>query len=76
MSEQLSTNVVIHKEKVGDKEMYVAECEELSISDFGETPEEAIINLKKALQLLISVEPEKAIPLKKEEPLLTTKLYL
>ena len=76
MAEELSCNVTIHKEEMDGKSVYVAECEELSINDFGDTPEEAINNLKEALKLLISVEPEKAEPLKKQEPLMTTKIYL
>lgn len=76
MAQELSCNVVIHTEEVEGKTMYLAECEELSISDFGETPEEAINNLKEALRLLISLEPEKAEPLKKQQPLFTTRIQL
>ncbi len=76
MIQELSCNVVIHKEELDGKSVYVAECEELSISDFGDTPEEAIEHLKEALRLLISVEPEKAEPLKKDRPLMVTRVYL
>ena len=34
--------------------------EELGINDYGKTPEKAIENLKNGINLLISVEPEKA----------------
>jgi len=77
MEKELSCNVVIHKEEVEEgKSVYVAECEELSVSDFGDTPEEAILHLKEALKLLISVDPEKAEPLKKDQSLLVTRVYL
>ncbi|MBI2452484.1 type II toxin-antitoxin system HicB family antitoxin [Candidatus Pacearchaeota archaeon] len=76
LSKELSCNVVIHKEDLEGKPVYVAECEELSVSDFGDSPEDALNNLKEALRLLISVEPEKADLLKKEEPVLLTRLYL
>ena len=77
MEKELSCNVVIHKEEIEEgKSVYVAECEELSVSDFGDTPEEAILHLKEALKLLISVDPEKAEPLKKDQSLLVTRVYL
>ena len=77
MSKDLSCNVVIHKEEVEEgKSVYVAECEELSVSDFGDTPEEAIHNLREALKLLISVDPAKAEALKREENVMITRLYL
>lgn len=76
MEKELSCNVAIHTENVEGKQMYLAECEELSITDFGDTPEEAVLNLKNALKLLFSVEPEKAEVLKKERPLFVTRVYL
>ena len=77
MSKDLSCNVVIHKEEIEEgRSVYVAECEELSVSDFGDTPEEAIHNLREALKLLISVDPDKAEALKREENVMITRLYL
>ena len=77
MAKELSCNVVIHKEEIEEgKSVYVAECEELFVSDFGDTPEEAIHNLKEALKLLISVDPDKAEALKREENVMITRLYL
>ncbi|MDO8508322.1 MAG: hypothetical protein Q7S27_01410 [Nanoarchaeota archaeon] len=77
MAKDLSCNVVIHKEEIEEgKSVYVAECEELSVSDFGDTPEEAIHHLREALKLLISVDPDKAEVLKKEENVMITRLYL
>ena len=73
---RLSCNVSILKEKMNKRVVYLARCEELGISDFGDTPEEALKNLKNALILLIKHEPSKAEPLKKEEPLLTTRIFL
>lgn len=76
MEKELSCNVTIHTEELEGKRVYIAECEELDINDFGYTPEEAVENLKKALELLISVEPEKASLLTKEKPLFTTRIQL
>lgn len=76
MKSELSCNVVIHTEEVEGKIVYVAECEELGISDFGDTPEEAIHHLREALRLLISVEPQKAESLRRNQNIMITRLYL
>ena len=72
----LSCSIVIHVEELEGRVVYVAECEELGVSDFGYTPQEAIENLKKALNLLISVEPEKAQALKASQPVMVTRISL
>ena len=51
MEKEISCNVSIITEKMQDKEVYLARCEELGISDFGDTPEEAIEHLKTAIKL-------------------------
>ena len=76
VEEGLSFNVVLNKEDTGEGEFYLAECEELGISDYGETPEKAIEHLKNGIKLLISVEPQKADLLRKGNPLLTARVYL
>jgi predicted RNase H-like HicB family nuclease len=74
--EKLSCNVSIITEKMGKKMIYLARCEELGISDFGDNVQEALKNLKSGLNLLLKNDPERAKLLKKEEPLLTTRIFL
>ncbi len=76
MEEELSCNVAIFTEIMNGKKIYLARCEELGVSDFGDTPEEALNNLKTAIKLLIEVEPLKKEDLKKERPLMVTRLML
>ncbi len=76
MNNKLSCNVSIITEKMRKKLVYIARCEELGVSDFGDTVEEAIKNLKISLGLLIKHDPSKADLLKKEKPLLTTRIFL
>jgi len=76
MKDQLSCNVSIITERMGRKVVYLARCEELGISDFGDTIEEALKHLKTSLSLLIKYDSSKAEPLKKKQPLLTTRLFL
>ncbi len=76
MTEELSCNVSIITEDMNGKIVYIARCEELGVSDFGDTIEEAIKNLRISLGLLIQHDPSKADFLKKERPLLTTRLLL
>ena len=59
-----------------DKIVYLARCEELGMSDFGDTPIEAIENLKIAMRMLIEEDPSKKDALIKEKPLMTTRIYL
>jgi len=59
---ELSCNVSILTEYVDDKAVYLARCEELGMSDFGDSPEEAINNLKIAMSMLIEEEPQKFPP--------------
>ena len=73
---KLSCNVSILTENMGKKKVYLARCEELGISDFGDSIGEALKNLKSGLNLLLKHDPEKANFLKKEEPLLTTRIFL
>jgi predicted RNase H-like HicB family nuclease len=77
MDKNLSFNVSIHEEELPDKtRVFVVEAEELGISDFGETLEKAIRNLKNAVQLLLEEAPEKREFLEKQEPLMVTRIFL
>ncbi len=73
---ELSFEAVITEEINEDKKIYNATCEELGITDFGDTPEEAIENLKKGLELLFEVEPSKKELLIKSKPIMIKKVIL
>lgn len=76
MEKELSCNVSIHTEMMNGKKIYLARCEELGMSDFGDTPEEALFNLRKAIRLLIEVEPLKRECLERVKPLMVTRLLI
>ena len=59
MENRLSCGVSIHEEELSDgKKVFVAECVELDVSDFGNSPDEALSNLKEGLSLLLQEAPE------------------
>ena len=76
MENQLSCNVSMHEELLEGKKVYVAESIELGISDFGDTVDEALNNLKKAIALLLEEAPEKKELLEQSKKLLTTRIFL
>jgi len=76
MTNNLSSGVTLHEEFMDGKKIFVAESVELGISDFGETVDEALENLKKAITLFLEEAPEKKELLKKQEPVLITRLFL
>ena len=69
-------DVVIHEERIKGKRVFVAESESLGISDYGESVDEAIQNLKNAAKLLIEEFPEKKKLLMQESPVLLTRVFL
>jgi len=72
----MSCGVSVHEEIMDGKKVFVVECAELGISDFGETIDEAFSNLKNAIALLLKESPEKRELLEKQEPILVTRLFL
>ena len=76
MEEKLSFSVTLHEEELEDSKVFVAECVELGVSDFGDTIDEAIDNLKKGINLLLEEAPEKKQSLLREEPVLVTRVTL
>ena len=76
MENKLSCNISIHEEDLDRKRVFVVECEELGISDFGESIEEATDNLKKGIAFLLESAPEKKDLLIKPEPLMVSRLFL
>ncbi len=76
MEEKLSCNISMHEEEMDGKKVFVVDCAELGVSDFGDTIEEALDNLKKGINLLLEVSPEKKEILLKPEPLMVSRLFL
>ncbi|MFA5173572.1 MAG: hypothetical protein WC438_00135 [Candidatus Pacearchaeota archaeon] len=76
MAEELSCNVSILTEEMDNHIVYLARCEELKMSDFGDTPEEAIKNLRTGMKMLIEADPSKKKALLKDKPLMTTRIFL
>jgi predicted RNase H-like HicB family nuclease len=76
MENTLSSGVSIHEEELDGKKVFVAESAELGISDFGDTIDEALNNLRKAIRLLLEEAPEKKELLSTEKPVLVTRLNL
>lgn len=76
MEEKLSCGVSLHEEEMDGKRVFVAECAELGVSDFGDCVDSALDNLKKGISLLLEEAPEKREMLVKQEPTLVTRIFL
>lgn len=74
-------NIVVREENMGKKKVFIVSSEELKVSDFGDTLDEAIINFKKSANLLLDTYPQKRQELICEEqreitPPLISKIFL
>jgi len=77
MEKKLSCSIEIHEEELSDgKKVFVADCIELGVSDFGDTINEALENLKEAIKLLLEEIPEKKELLEKEGPIFVSRIFL
>ncbi len=76
MENRLSFSVSIHEEDMDGKRVFVADCVELGISDFGESVDESLANLRNAIRLLLEEAPEKANLLKRNAPVFITRIPL
>ncbi len=76
MEREVSFSVVLHEEELDGKSVFVADCVELGVSDFGDSIDESIDNLKKGISLLLEEAPEKKVLLRKKEPVLVTRVAL
>ena len=72
----MSCNVTVHEEDVEGGRVFVVECEELGVSDYGNSINEAIENLKLGIGLFLEEVPEKKELLMRPEPLMVTRLFL
>lgn len=66
----------MHEEEHEGKKVFVVDCVDLGISDFGDSIESALENLKKGINLLLEECPEKKELLIKSEPLMVSRLFL
>ena len=70
MEEKYFLDIVINKEKLSDgTDVYVAHCPSLGIASRGMNTEEAIENIKEAVELFLEEEPDKYEELKKVAPI-------
>jgi predicted RNase H-like HicB family nuclease len=76
MREKLSCSVSVHEEELDGKKIFVVDCAELGVSDYGDSLDTAIENLKKGINLLLEDSPDKEELLVKQEPLMVTRVFL
>ncbi len=76
MENEISFSAVLHEEELDGKVVFVADCVELGVSDFGDSVDESLNNLKKGISLLLEEAPEKKSLLIKKEPVLVTRVVL
>ena len=70
-------NITVREEQMEDKKVFIVNNEELGISDFGDTLDEAIENFKKSAKLYLETYPEKKMLLKSESrPVLVSRISL
>lgn len=79
--EKISINIIVREENMEKKKVFIVSSEELKVSDFGDTLDEAITNFKKSANLFLDTYPEKRRELICEErreitPPLISKIFL
>ena len=66
--EKYFADIIINEEKLSDgKTAFVVHCTNLGIASQGDTTEEAVKNIKEAIELYLEEEPEDFNLLRKEE---------
>ncbi|MEK6824292.1 MAG: type II toxin-antitoxin system HicB family antitoxin [Nanoarchaeota archaeon] len=69
MKHKYFTDIVINKEKLSDgSSIFVAHCTSLGLASQGKDLEEALANIKEAIELYLEEEPEKYDELLNREP--------
>jgi len=76
MEKEISFSAVLHEEELDGNNVFVADCVELGVSDFGNSVDESLDNLKRGISLLLEEAPEKKVLLRKKEPILITRVVL
>jgi predicted RNase H-like HicB family nuclease len=76
--EELSLNIVVREEQMEDKKVFIVNNEELGVSDFGDTLDEALENFKRAVKLYLDTYPDKREALVKEktQPILVSRILV
>ncbi len=76
--DKISINIIVRQEKIGKKNFFIVNNEELGISDFGENLDLAISNFKKSLNMFLDTYPQKRKILVSQEkqPILVSKVFL
>jgi len=76
--EELSVNIAVREEQMEDKKVFIVNNEELGVSDFGDTLDEALENFKKAVKLYLDAYPEKREVLVRERtrPILVSRILV
>ena len=59
MEKRISFSAVLNEEELGGNTVFVAECLEFGVSDFGSSVDESLSNLKNGISLLLEEAPEK-----------------
>ncbi len=76
--EKISINILVREEEMEGKKVFIINNEDLGVSDFGNTLEQAISNFRKSVNLYLDVYPDKKSCLirMEKEPLLVSKIFL
>ncbi|MBI4155128.1 type II toxin-antitoxin system HicB family antitoxin [Candidatus Woesearchaeota archaeon] len=70
MEKKYFTEIVINKEKLSDgSDIFVAHCSSLGLASQGKNTEEAMKNIKEAINLYLEEQPERYENLQNKEPL-------
>ena len=78
---KISVNIIVREGEMARKKVFIISSEELQVSDFGETLDEAIKNFRKSANLFLDAYPERRSELIKEAekeiaPPLISKIFL
>lgn len=76
-NEKISLNIVVRTEEIGKKKVFIINNEDLGVSDFGDTLDQAIDNFKKSAKLYLETYPSKKVELRKEQsPFLVSRIFI
>ena len=56
----VSMNIVVREDKIDDRKVFVINNEELGVSDFGDTLDDAMDNFRKSAKMYLETYPEKS----------------
>ena len=59
MEKEISFSAVLREEELDGNTIFVADCVELGVNDFGSSVDESLSNLKNGISLLLEEAPEK-----------------